>query len=582
MKNWFVFLSNLLLVIFFVQDSFGAEPVVPDKHDPGGLYIGKYIEYLSEGDLFGEISGGWEAEKIFKDKMLSGELHSDDRFNFTVSATPGGYRAHMRLRDRPGESTIEWGLGDILKKDIRTKFKPCRSHIPRFNFMPHSWWLTFRIHNTEQRTRELYLEVDKYFFGFAHLFVQNEGEISVKRADFVHAMKQREVKYKNIVFPIKVRPGLNTCYMRIDSWFIDVVPLRLWSRESFYYSMSVDSLLLGIMAGMFFLVFLYTLFIFISTRDKSYLYLSIMTMCGFMIHVSASGMGFQFLWPGNSPASLFILFLAFPLSFVFTLLFSRSFIEIYRYTPMINKLVLGMIIFFTALVPVLFLLPAGAQKVLFGFIFIADYFYYLPVVYSAIVVIRRGNRYGLFLLMGLVFYFLSQVEWILSSFDITPYRFINYLHIKGISFVLIMTLGLGYKLKGMRSLIAGYRERLREWDRKFKGKTITDSTKIKIERVKEFLRENYREDISREGLAAAVDISPDHLGRIFKQDTGEKIAEFINTLRVEEAAQRLRKTDILVIEIAFEIGFESLRTFNKVFRDRMNMTPSEYRKRTGD
>ncbi|MBT6616329.1 MAG: helix-turn-helix transcriptional regulator, partial [Deltaproteobacteria bacterium] len=50
-------------------------------------------------------------------------------------------------------------------------------------------------------------------------------------------------------------------------------------------------------------------------------------------------------------------------------------------------------------------------------------------------------------------------------------------------------------------------------------KVLTDTSKVKIELVKEFLEENYNEDISREDLAAEADMSPDHLGKMFKQYT---------------------------------------------------------------
>ena len=73
-------------------------------------------------------------------------------------------------------------------------------------------------------------------------------------------------------------------------------------------------------------------------------------------------------------------------------------------------------------------------------------------------------------------------------------------------------------------------------------------------------------------------MSPDHLGRSFKLHTGEKISDYLNNIRIEEAKMELMKTDKKIIDIAFEVGFESLRTFNKVFLDIVEESPSNFRK----
>ncbi len=100
----------------------------------------------------------------------------------------------------------------------------------------------------------------------------------------------------------------------------------------------------------------------------------------------------------------------------------------------------------------------------------------------------------------------------------------------------------------------------------------------KIGIVTEFIRENYTADISREGLAAAVDMSPDYLSRMFNRVTGKRLDEYINELRAAEAAKRLIESDETVLSIAMDTGFESLRHFNRVFNKIYSMNPTEYRR----
>ena len=116
-------------------------------------------------------------------------------------------------------------------------------------------------------------------------------------------------------------------------------------------------------------------------------------------------------------------------------------------------------------------------------------------------------------------------------------------------------------------------------DSKSKEGPLKDSTVRKVETVIGYLKENFNYELSREGLASMVHLSPGRLGKYFKQITGLKISEYINRLRIEKSAELLLKTEKTVIEIAYEVGFESLRTFNRVFFSETKMNPGQYRQK---
>jgi len=107
--------------------------------------------------------------------------------------------------------------------------------------------------------------------------------------------------------------------------------------------------------------------------------------------------------------------------------------------------------------------------------------------------------------------------------------------------------------------------------------SVSPAIEEKMKKAIAYIRENYRSDISREGLAASLNMHPDSFGRFFKVYTNKKISEFINELRVMEAARKLRETEANIIDIAFSAGFESLPTFNRAFLKIMNVTPTQYR-----
>jgi len=106
---------------------------------------------------------------------------------------------------------------------------------------------------------------------------------------------------------------------------------------------------------------------------------------------------------------------------------------------------------------------------------------------------------------------------------------------------------------------------------------INEISKKKLDKVTDFIKSNYTSDLSREGLAAAVGMNANYMSGLFKTYTGQKINEYINNLRIEDASTRLTESDEKIIEIAYGVGFESLSTFNRVFKSTTGKTPTEFR-----
>ena len=83
------------------------------------------------------------------------------------------------------------------------------------------------------------------------------------------------------------------------------------------------------------------------------------------------------------------------------------------------------------------------------------------------------------------------------------------------------------------------------------------------------------------GLAQTLDVSVSHLSQVINEQLGRKFFDFINGYRVEAAKQRLVRPGsdrIKMITVAFDCGFNSLATFNRVFKEFAGRNPSDFRK----
>lgn len=84
-----------------------------------------------------------------------------------------------------------------------------------------------------------------------------------------------------------------------------------------------------------------------------------------------------------------------------------------------------------------------------------------------------------------------------------------------------------------------------------------------------------------ESLARGAHMSAGHLSRRFKQTYGESPYSYLMTRRIERAMALLRRGDLSVTEVCFEVGFSSPGTFSTRFAELVGMRPSAYRARPG-
>lgn len=96
-----------------------------------------------------------------------------------------------------------------------------------------------------------------------------------------------------------------------------------------------------------------------------------------------------------------------------------------------------------------------------------------------------------------------------------------------------------------------------------------------------YIHEYYASKISCDFLAARAFVSIGYFHRIFRDVTGRTPVEYIQYVRLHEAARLLRETCCSIEEAAAASGYLDLKYFYKLFRDEFNMTPARYRKAAG-
>ena len=98
-----------------------------------------------------------------------------------------------------------------------------------------------------------------------------------------------------------------------------------------------------------------------------------------------------------------------------------------------------------------------------------------------------------------------------------------------------------------------------------------------ITRAKAFIKEHQTESFSLGQVAKAVNSSPFYFCKLFKKATGLNFTDYVSRVRIERAKNLLLNPHLRVSEIAFEVGFQSLTHFNRVFKHTVGQSPTRYR-----
>lgn len=99
-----------------------------------------------------------------------------------------------------------------------------------------------------------------------------------------------------------------------------------------------------------------------------------------------------------------------------------------------------------------------------------------------------------------------------------------------------------------------------------------------LEKVTKYIDKNLHREINLSEVAKHVNFSKYHFTRFFKDTTGMTFWKYLNNYKVSKAANRLINSSDSILEIAFDSGFNSIKTFNRVFKQVRGCSPSVFKK----
>jgi AraC-like DNA-binding protein len=108
------------------------------------------------------------------------------------------------------------------------------------------------------------------------------------------------------------------------------------------------------------------------------------------------------------------------------------------------------------------------------------------------------------------------------------------------------------------------------------AQTLRDLARLR--RVRDRIDREYAQPLDVEALARDIGMSAGHLSRQFRLAYGESVYAYLMTRRIERAMALLRRGDLSVTDVCFEVGCSSLGTFSTRFAELVGVPPSVYKR----
>jgi len=354
----------LSLLLFFVTSSFiyAQQKVLNIDRDISSVPVGNYV-YLYK-----------DAESIYKDSEI----------------------VHI-TQFKPVNKDI-YVTADVTKGNIWAKFKVVNSTADSIFF------LNLQYSNISE------LSFYKYEKGRLQLINTTGNDFDFGR---------RTNASPDFVFPLRLPQGdTSEFFLKIHNSHPLLLPLFIKSKDRLDESVSLENLIFGLYFGIILSILLYNIFLFISTKDLSYLFYIIYLFFLGLAQTTLPGYGFKYFWPHTPWLNNYALIITSSIAGITGIMFAIFFLRIaYYYRNFIFILSLILLLYFISIISTI----SGNNQAGYNMINYATLGGGLSLIIISAMIGKKGYRAAYYYVVSWIFFLLGIIVLVLRNFSILPY-----------------------------------------------------------------------------------------------------------------------------------------------------------------
>ncbi|TBW58808.1 EAL domain-containing protein [Marinobacter halodurans] len=217
---------------------------------------------------------------------------------------------------------------------------------PNFGYIQDVAWFRFQVPTPAGAPHQI-LEISYPQLDSVHIYLMRDGkQVGEMETGDRLPMSSRQLRHPHFLYHYTVDPGHEYRFLiRVQTNGALQVPISIWQRDAFFNHISEVDQAHAIYYGILITVIFFNLFVFLAMREATYLYYALSTFGYLFLLSSLRGATYPVLWPDNPWLQNQSMMMSVPIAVLFSLLFARSFLELRRRSPRLDRVVrAGMII----------------------------------------------------------------------------------------------------------------------------------------------------------------------------------------------------------------------------------------------
>jgi hypothetical protein len=326
---------------------------------------------------------------------------------------------------------IEWvedSTNQLTFEQVRTLPEKVFNYGTQYTFnkgyTSSGYWLRFRLDFPVDLIDSLWLlEIPFPLLDYVALYSPDkDNNYTVIHTGDRSPFSQRDLDTTDFVFNLRPQQQKNIYYLHVKTQDSLQVPLHLWNNDNFPKHNALATGLQGLYFGIMVVMVLYNLFIYLSVRERSYLYYISYISAFTLFQASMQGYSFEYFWPSNTDwANINIPFLG-VLSLFFASLFARNVLHTQELIPKFDKVLIATSSGLFCTLPIIIF--GSYEMGIFAAIFGSFVFFNLVLVTAFLAALKRNRTAKIFFLAWSIF-LISGVISLLGIIDILPLNYAN-------------------------------------------------------------------------------------------------------------------------------------------------------------
>jgi signal transduction histidine kinase/DNA-binding response OmpR family regulator len=318
------------------------------------------------------------------------------------------------------DASLKLTIEDICSGKYEDRFFKSNATVPNFGFSKSAYWIRFKVQNCSSEGKEWLLEAGNTVMVNFEFYSFQEGR-AMKKVQIGRCtpLENREIESRKFLFSLSSNNcSTETIYLHTGGNDVKIFALTIWDKKEFRKYESDHDVYLAFLFGILFALIFYNLFLYISIRERAFLFYVLYMLSFFLVQVFYTGW-YLLHMPSGILFNNYTFFIYPYATCFFGTLFSLYFLQIKNYFPYIFKIYL---IYLAILVLIVFggILFSELYFDLFAIGILMSFLPTLALLVQAIVIAKKGSRDAQYYLIGWSVLLLAAGITILKHFGWIP------------------------------------------------------------------------------------------------------------------------------------------------------------------